>query len=143
MQEKIAEFQVFAGRLRGDLQQATSVQDALAQDIDSYEELKRNLEIIVDNHLTELHIVTEGGDGPVEGHIPDTSKVYVEVGFGFHVEMTPDEAIRFIPRRIALLRPRLERQTEKVLDIKTRLQVILAGLSELEGLPSSDTQEQG
>jgi hypothetical protein len=33
-------------------------------------------------------------------HRPDVSKLYVDVGFGFHVEMTLEEVLAFIPKRV-------------------------------------------
>lgn len=39
--------------------------------------------------------VNLGNDVFVEAHVPDTSRVFVAVGLGFHAEMTRDEAISF------------------------------------------------
>jgi prefoldin subunit 5 len=40
---------------------------------------------------------------PFNGNSPDTTHIFVNVGFGFHAELTLDEALQFIKKKEAHL----------------------------------------
>ncbi|KAG2218994.1 hypothetical protein INT45_007656 [Circinella minor] len=52
------------------------------------------------NELDELKTMVDlGTQFYVQAHIPDTKYIYVNVGFGFHVQFTLDEAKEFIDKK--------------------------------------------
>uniref|UniRef100_G3MS08 Uncharacterized protein n=1 Tax=Amblyomma maculatum TaxID=34609 RepID=G3MS08_AMBMU len=72
----------------------------------------------------------------VQAVVPDVSKIFVQVGMGFYVEFTHDEALWFVGRREAMLEEHLQRVSKESADIKAHIQMVLQGLRELQGLPA-------
>lgn len=52
-------------------------------------------------------------------------KIYVDIGLGFHLEMTHTEALDFIKQRTDLLSERAEIFRQKSFEIKARIKVCL------------------
>ncbi|KAI9365902.1 hypothetical protein BD770DRAFT_312557, partial [Pilaira anomala] len=68
------------------------------------QKLKAQIDTIKDNDLKELKTMVDlGSQFYVQGHIPDTKYIYVNVGFGFHVQFTLKEALAFIKKKEAQL----------------------------------------
>ncbi|KAG7220380.1 hypothetical protein INR49_018218 [Caranx melampygus] len=63
----------------------------------------------------------------VQADVEDSSRIFVAVGYGFFVEMTYDEALRFIEKKTKQL-------TKDSAKIKANICMVLEGLRELQGL---------
>ena len=62
---------------------------------------------------------------------PDTSWVYVDVGLGFHAQMTPAEAIAFSTRREAKLNEAAEARTERAAQLKAQIKLTIGAIDEI------------
>ena len=60
-------------------------------------------------------------------------KVFVDVGLGFFVELTHDEALAFIEKKTKFLEIKTERLTKDSTKIKANIKLVLQGLRELQG----------
>lgn len=65
---------------------------------------------------------------------PDASKIYVAVGYGFFVEFTHAEALKFIEKKTNQLTEYTEVLTKDAAKIKANIRMVLEGLRELQGL---------
>lgn len=60
--------------------------------------------------------------------------LYVDVGFGFHVEMTHKEALDCINQRIEFLNEKAEVFRKKAFEIRAQIRVSLESLRSLQNL---------
>nr|CDS34131.1 protein uxt [Hymenolepis microstoma] len=142
--EKIAKIETFINeKLRIDLKRVLEAGDAMYGDISSYLELQNLLE-----KLSEMDINTEGnGDNGgmetmvdmglnfyMKANIPSLMKLYVDVGLGFHVELTPPEALECIRQRIEFLNEKAEIFRKKAFEIRAQIRVSLETLRMLQNL---------
>lgn len=56
---------------------------------------------------------------------PDASMIYVKVGFGFFLEMTHDEALAFIEKKVAMINSKIEVLTKDAAKIKAHIKLVL------------------
>lgn len=68
-------------------------------------------------------------------------KIYVDIGMGFHLEMTHDEALDYIKERTQLLNERAEVFRKKSFEIKAKIKVCLEGLREIQSLDVDERPE--
>ncbi|KAJ2455761.1 hypothetical protein EV183_000608 [Coemansia sp. RSA 2336] len=103
VQETIQKYEEFIHtKLEPDLQQITQDRDALYNRMSEYLKLKTHIETIRNQRLEEMETKVDlGSNFFVKAFIPDTTYMYVNVGFGFHLQMTLDEADEFIDRKIS------------------------------------------
>ncbi len=52
-------------------------------------------------------------------------RIYVDIGMGFHLEMTHEEALAFIKQRTDMLTDRAEVFRKKSIEIKARIKLCL------------------
>ena len=62
---------------------------------------------------------------------PDTSWVYVNVGLGFHAQMTPEEAIAFSTQHEAKLGEAAEALTQRAANLKAKIKITIAAIDEI------------
>lgn len=70
----------------------------------------------------------------VDTMVPDTSRIYVALGYGFFLELTLAEALKFIDRKSSLLTELSDSLTKDSMNIKANIHMMLEGLRELQGL---------
>ncbi|XP_070191518.1 protein UXT-like [Littorina saxatilis] len=70
----------------------------------------------------------------VQANIPNTSRICVSVGFGFFVEFTFEEAVRFIDKKTAFLTEKTEDLTKTASEIKAHIKIVLEGLREIQSI---------
>ena len=58
-------------------------------------------------------------------HRPDASKIFVFVGYGFFVEFTLDEALRFIDKRNKFLTEHTDRLTKDAAKVKANIKLVI------------------
>ena len=58
-------------------------------------------------------------------HRPEAKKIFVFVGYGFFVEFTLDEALKFIDKRSAFLKAHTDRLTKDVVRVKANIKLTL------------------
>ncbi|KAJ2801595.1 hypothetical protein H4R20_003609 [Coemansia guatemalensis] len=89
-------------KLEPDLTQAIEARDVLYTQMSEYLKLKTHIDTIRTQNLEEMETKVDlGSNFYAKAFVPDTSHIFVSVGFGFHLEMTLDEADRFIDQKVA------------------------------------------
>ncbi|KAF9199039.1 hypothetical protein BGZ49_010881 [Haplosporangium sp. Z 27] len=139
IQEKIARYESFVNEgLRKDLKDALDARDAIYDQISEYLKLAKDIEIIKDNGLTEMKTQVDlGSNFYVQAKIPDTKYIYVNVGFGFHAQLTLDEALVFITKKEAHLQKKAESYTKKAAQIRAHIKIVLEAMAEVMKLNST------
>ncbi|KAF9898650.1 hypothetical protein BX616_003770 [Lobosporangium transversale] len=133
IQQKIARYETFVNEgLRKDLKDALDARDAIYNQISEYLKLAKDIEVIKDNGLTEMKTQVDlGSNFYVQAKIPDTKYIYVNVGFGFHAQLTLDEALTFITKKEAHLQGKAEKYTEKAAQIRAHIKIVLEAMAEI------------
>lgn len=61
----------------------------------------------------------------VQAVVPDPSRVFVQVGLGFFLELTHEETLWFVTRREGLLEDELQRLSKESASIKAHIQMVV------------------
>ncbi|XP_062162008.1 uncharacterized protein LOC133869041 isoform X2 [Alnus glutinosa] len=127
-QEKVQRFEEFVDRrLKPDLVQAIAERS----------DLRRNIENLQKNSVTSLRtMVNLGSEVYMQADVPDTRRIFVDVGLGFHVEFTWPEALNFISLREEKLTRQIEEYTQLIASIKSQIKLVCEGIRELLQLPA-------
>ncbi|XVE85816.1 hypothetical protein DITRI_Ditri17bG0121400 [Diplodiscus trichospermus] len=133
-QEKVQKFEEFVDRrLKPDLVRA------IAERLD----LRKNLENLEKNSVTSLRtLVNLGSEVYMQAEVPDTQRIFVDIGLGFHVEFTWSEALKFISLREEKLERQLEEYTRLIASIKAQIKLVCEGIRELLQIPEERTVEE-
>jgi hypothetical protein len=84
-----------------------------------------NIKLIQRTNSTELKTMFNlGSDFYVEAEIPDASRIFVNVGLGFHVEFTLEEALRFIESKEEFSNSYLQKLSEEAANIKVKMKLV-------------------
>lgn len=79
------------------LQELLDQRKELYSTISEFAQLTQQIQMIKTNQLSAMKtMVNLGSEIYVQARVPDTSRIFVHVGIGFHVEFTLDEALAFI-----------------------------------------------
>ena len=91
---KIAEYERFIGeRLRPDLEAAERARDETQRQVLQWEALEVNAKSLREEGREEMRTLVDlGSQVYCQAEVPDTSRVFVNVGLGFHAEMDLDQA---------------------------------------------------
>merc|ERR1711924_49922 len=82
-------------------------------------ELRENIRLLLKDDVTELETMVEMGcQFYAKAFVPDTSRIFVDVGLGFHLEMPLAEAQDFLPHKEAQLLAALEQKKARTARIK-------------------------
>ncbi|KAJ2486266.1 hypothetical protein EV174_001234, partial [Coemansia sp. RSA 2320] len=88
-------------RLQPDLQQVLGLRDTIYNRMSEYLKLKTHIETIRTQGLDELETKVDlGSNFFVKAFVSDTTHIFVNVGYGFHLQMTLDEADSFIDEKV-------------------------------------------
>ncbi|GAM26880.1 hypothetical protein SAMD00019534_100550, partial [Acytostelium subglobosum LB1] len=69
-------------------------------DLQTLLELRSNLELMIEGHMTELKTMLNlGCECYAKAKVPDTSKIYINIGLDISVQMTLQEAVDFTKDR--------------------------------------------
>jgi len=82
-------------------------------------------------------MINLGSEFYVQAKIPDTSRIFVNIGLGFHVEFTLKEALIFIDVKEKHLTKYADDMTEQAAKVKTKIKLMYHGIAELLNLPMS------
>lgn len=134
--DKVLQYEAFINDvLKRDLQTVLEQRDGVYEKISQYLQLKNTIKSIQETDSKELKTdVDLGCNFYVQAHVPDTSKIFVSVGFGFFVEFTLSEALKFIEKKTKQLTEYTEVLTKDAAKIKANIRLVLEGLRELQGL---------
>ncbi|KAI4873398.1 hypothetical protein NFI96_012312 [Prochilodus magdalenae] len=103
--DKVLQYESFINDvLKRDLQKVLEQRDGVYEKIAEYLQLKNTIKSIQETDSKELKTdVDLGCNFYVQAHVPDTSKIFVAVGYGFFVELTLSEALTFIEKKTSQL----------------------------------------
>ncbi|KAM6925134.1 protein UXT [Xenentodon cancila] len=143
---KVLQYETFVSDvLHSDLRKVLEQRDQVYEKISQYLQLKNTLQNLQEAGSQKMKTdVDLGCNFYVQAEVEDPSRIFVAVGFGFFVEMTYDEALRFIDKKTSQLTAFTEQLTKDSSKIKAHIRMVLEGLRELQGLsdvPDSRTTD--
>uniref|UniRef100_A0A023FHX6 Ubiquitously-expressed transcript n=1 Tax=Amblyomma cajennense TaxID=34607 RepID=A0A023FHX6_AMBCJ len=136
---KVLQYETFLNDvLKEDLRKCLDERDSICAKLAELLQLRTVIERIQEveaNKETFRTQVDLGCNFYVQAVVPDVSKIFVQVGMGFFLELTHDEALWFVGRRESMLEEELQRVSKESANIKAHIQMVLQGLRELQDLP--------
>ncbi|KAK2636140.1 hypothetical protein Ddye_030932 [Dipteronia dyeriana] len=137
-QAKVQKFEEFVDRrLKPDLVSAIAERDKVFEQQKIFSDLRRNIENLEKNSVTSLRtMVNLGSEVYMQADVPDTQRIFVDIGLGFHVEFTWSEALNFISQREERLAGQIEEYTHLIASIKAQIKLVYEGIRELLQLPA-------
>ena len=136
--EKVRSYEEFVNeRLRVDLRNLLQQRDALFAEEAAYLELRGMVErqqVQQEKVLPLTTMVNLGQGCLMRARVKQPERLFVDVGFGLHAELTPSETLKFVDAKVELLRERAKLLTTQACDVRARIRLVLEGLRELEGL---------
>lgn len=113
------------------LEQRDEVYEKIAQHL----QLKNVIERLQESEQQHLKMEVDlGCNFYVQAAVPDASKIFMLVGYGFFLEFTLPEALRFIEKKCLQLNVVAERLSKDSAKIKGNIRVVLEALCELQGM---------
>ena len=76
-----------------------------------------------------------------QARVTDPSKICISVGLGFFLEMTLDEALKYLDKKDADLGKDAEKLTSDCAKLKANIKLVLGGLRELQNINPNDPQK--
>ncbi|XP_040927505.1 protein UXT isoform X1 [Betta splendens] len=134
--QKILQYEGFINEvLMRDLGRVLEQRDTVYEKIAEYLQLKNTIQSLQNSDSRLLKTdVDLGCHFYIQAEVEDSSRVFVAVGYGFFVEMTHTEALRFIDKKTSQLTAFTEQLTKDSAKIKANIRMVLEGLRELQGL---------
>jgi len=118
--------------LAPDLQAAEEAKGAVQRAIDTWEGLVANVCGVQERGQGELRTMVDlGAQVYCQAEVPDTSHIFVNVGLGFHAELTLDEALAFAEKKLVGLRGDLRERVEEAASIQSHVKLVTEGIREL------------
>lgn len=138
LQEQAEQFRTFLkNTLRPELKRLRHKEAEVEQEINDYQDLIDRLALIQEKSL-QLESVDLGHRMVFcHANIPDTSRIFVHVGMGFHVELTLTEAVEYSKKRIHFLRSIVFR------NIQTKITKVVEHIRSTEELLDVMARERG
>ncbi|XP_021746573.1 protein UXT homolog isoform X1 [Chenopodium quinoa] len=134
---KVTKFEEFVDRrLKPDLVKAIAERDKIFERQKIFSDLKRNIQNLEKNSVSSLKtLVNLGSEVYMQAEVPDTRRIFVDVGLGFHVEFTWSEALNYIAAREERLAKQIEEYTRMIASIKAQIKLVCEGIRELLQIP--------
>ena len=138
--EKVKKYEDFINNnLKEDLRKVHEQRDKLHSTIAEYLQLKNTIDRIQFFDGGKMRTQVDlGCNFYCQAEVKDTKMILVAVGYGFFVEFTLDEAVKFIDKKVEHLTKQAEDLTKNSAKIKAHIKVALQGLSELQMLNFAD-----
>ena len=147
MNEKVLKYEEFLNeKLRTDLRIVHEQRDRIYKEINEYMQVKRLIETIKgqkehetgnknssDNCTAKIKMDL-GCNFYCQTVIPDCSRIYILVGYGYYVEMTLEEANTFIDKKVKILKDKSQMCSKDSAKIKAHIKLVMEGLRELQSL---------
>mmetsp|Transcript_71251 Transcript_71251/g.154847 ORF Transcript_71251/g.154847 Transcript_71251/m.154847 type:complete len:171 (-) Transcript_71251:66-578(-) len=138
---KIVQYEDFLERvLKAELKRSL---DECRQDaalLDQCRELRSNIDLLIQGNVTELETMVEVGcQFYAKAFVPDTKRLFVDVGLGFRLEMPLADARDFLDEKEACLLGGLELRKRRTAQIKADIHEALHLLDLMMDLRSGGT----
>merc|ERR1711916_68476 len=137
LREKCKEYDTFLqDRLVPELEERKRVLAALRKEKKSFEDAASSMQSLIDSRMGHVDTLVDLGAGcSMRGHVPSLQTVLVNVGMGFHVEMSLQEALTWATQRAAEMDKPIEDAARSVAETGADIRVALASIHQL--LPRS------
>ncbi|KAI9295280.1 hypothetical protein K502DRAFT_324417 [Neoconidiobolus thromboides FSU 785] len=123
---------VIYNELRPVLEVKIKEREKIYNENSEYIKLKSTIEAMRISKQKEIKSKVELGCGVfAQANITDTRYIYINVGLGNHVQFTLLEALKFIDKRMDLLKKKSDKATKKVSELRARIQTIVDTLQTL------------
>ncbi|KAM8934855.1 protein UXT [Pelodytes ibericus] len=136
-EEKVLRYEAFlTDTLQRDLRRVLENRDAVYEKISQYLQLKSVIERLQDMPSETLHTQADlGCNFYINAEVPDSSRIFLALGFGFYAELTLSEALNFIEKKSKMLTEISDSLSRDAGNIKAHIRLVLEGLRELQNLP--------
>ncbi|XP_078001131.1 protein UXT-like isoform X2 [Glandiceps talaboti] len=142
--KKVLEYELFLNEiLREDLRKVLDSRDQIYNQIAEYLQLRTVIERMQESKVEKDGLKTKidlGCNFYAQAIVPNASRIFVAIGFGFFVEFTLPEALKFIEKKVGQLTEKSEKLTKHSAKIKVHIKLVLEGLKELQNI--SDQPEE-
>lgn len=134
---KVESYEAFLNeRLKTDLKKVMDLRDNVSSEIAEYLQLRNVIERIKESDSAKMDtlrtMVDLGANFFCQARVTNPDKIFVCIGYGFYVELSLDEALSFIDKRVVLLNSRVRELTKDVSEISARVRIVVEGLRELQ-----------
>nr|XP_027199891.1 protein UXT-like [Dermatophagoides pteronyssinus] len=131
--EKILRYENFVENvLKNDLHKVSCQYEKICEQITDYNNIKSTIETINGDQMKTLKTMNDiGSNCYVQCVIPNTDRIYLCVGLDCYVELTLDEALRFINRKTEILKKSMEFLMENSAKIKAHIKIVLNLIDQL------------
>lgn len=128
-------------KLRNDLKIVLNERDKVFSEIADYLQIKNTIENIIQNgkssdkEAVELKTKVDlGCNFYVNAVVEDPTRIYIAIGYGFFLEMTLDEALKFIDKKTKILNTTADELSKQVAVIKANIRLVMLGLKEIQNI---------
>ena len=132
-------------KLRAELQALHDERDTLNEKAAQFLQLRTNVQQLIDQKQRTLKTMVDlGSSFYMQAKVPDTSHIFVDVGLGFHAELTLEEAVNLCVQRETHYKTAAFSLTERIAHTKARIKLVAAALDEMGAgsLPAEDLPGQ-
>lgn len=143
MDKKVLKYEQFLNeQLKPDLEQCLKQRDLIYAESAEYLSLRNSIEAIQKAELPRgkplKTKVDLGCNFYAQAKISDPEKVFVDIGFGFFLEMTHGEALDYIEKKRQFLQVKAQALTAESHKLKANIKLVLEGLREIQDLSCED-----
>jgi prefoldin alpha subunit len=149
VQAKVRQYELFIeGTLKRDLARCINAQDKVQQLHNDYSALRQSILTLQKQHEAEraaataannsaasispMHtMVNLGSEFYLRAVVPDPTRVFVDVGLGFHVELQLQEALDWIALKLPSLETKVQTHRDQAAMVQSKIKVVYEGISEL------------
>lgn len=141
-QQKILQFETFVNDvLKADLAKLAEKLDAKNADVAEFLQLKSVITTFQNTNVEKTGFKTKvdiGNNFFIQAHIPDASKILLDVGLGHYVEFDLDEALIVINVRIKLLEKQIAHLRKVIARTNAHIKLILIVIRDLQGIKENN-----
>ena len=146
IEAKVARYETFLNEtLRSDLKKTLELRDKLYEEQAEYLALRNSINAIKLSDLAPGEPmktkVDLGCNFYCAARIPEPGKICVSVGLGFFVELTLDEALKFLDKKDAELSKEADKLTDDCAKLKANIKLVLGGLRELQNIDPNEPRK--
>mmetsp|Transcript_48174 Transcript_48174/g.111609 ORF Transcript_48174/g.111609 Transcript_48174/m.111609 type:complete len:177 (+) Transcript_48174:41-571(+) len=120
LNSKIIEYEEFVERvLKAELKRSLDDFRTQAEQLQHCRELRKNIGLLIQGNVVELETMVElGCQFYAKAFVPDTSRIFVDVGLGFRLELSLVEASEFLEAKEQHILGALELRKKRTARIK-------------------------
>mmetsp|Transcript_15125 Transcript_15125/g.29735 ORF Transcript_15125/g.29735 Transcript_15125/m.29735 type:complete len:156 (-) Transcript_15125:235-702(-) len=123
---------VIEKKLKVSLARIMEQRDRIYTQQSEYVQLRNNIAVLQESKQKKMEsLVNLGSEFYAQAVVPDTSRIFVEVGLTLRVEFTLDEAVDFCKRKEAHLKTKGDMLTRKASELKANIKLIYDAMAEI------------